>query len=119
MVTVRKFCLEDYRHTESVINIRKIKAEQNDNRLTGLEVNVVAGRLNDFCLEPNCFLSSVFYYSTLSAFKPEAANRPVVSREDKMHYSKQESGMAVSRLEEFWSNRLLPQLQCPAQPGQQ
>jgi hypothetical protein len=66
-----------------------------------------------------CFLFSVFYFSILSAFKAEVANRPVVSREDKMHYRKQDSGLVVSRLEEFWSKRLLPQLHCPAQPGQQ
>jgi hypothetical protein len=96
-----------------------LKNKSRTKMITGLEVYVVGGRLHDFCLELNCFLSSVFYFSTLSAFKPEAANSPIVSRQDKMHYRKQDSGMAVSRLEEFWSNRLLPQLQCPAQPGQQ
>jgi hypothetical protein len=92
-----------------------MKAEQKYIRLTGLAVYATGGRLHDFCLKLTAFFF-VFYFLTLSAFKAEVANRPIVSSEDKMHYRKQDSGMAVSRLEEYWSSRLLPQLHCPAQP---
>jgi hypothetical protein len=59
----------------------------------------MGGRLRDFCLDFTFFFG--FYFSTLSTFKAEVANRPVVSRKDKTYYRKQESGMDVFLLEEI------------------